>query len=136
MAVSHAPDTEGGIAVKRVYEDPSATDGRRVLVDRLWPRGLSREAARIDDWMRDIAPSAALRQWFAHDPDRWVDFERQYREELDQSAEAAVLLDALAGRCRRGPVTLVYAARDTDHNNAVVLRKILRERLGSPGVTG
>ena len=118
------------IRVKRVYEDPGEDDGARVLVDRLWPRGVAREDADLDRWMRSIAPSDDLREWFGHDPDRWPEFRRRYREELaacDDSVED--LLDLAAS----GDLTLVYAARDREHNNAVVLREFLVER-GGDGV--
>jgi uncharacterized protein YeaO (DUF488 family) len=114
------------IRLRRVYEPPDAADGRRILVDRLWPRGLTREAAHLDAWRKDAAPSTALRRWFGHDPAKWAEFQRRYREELDEHPEAlAPLLDA-AGT---GPVTLVYAARDEQHNDAVVLKQVLDERL-------
>ncbi len=118
--------TASRIRVRRVYESPSSDDGKRVLVDRLWPRGLSREAANVDDWMRDVAPSDDLRRWFGHDPARWEEFARRYRRELDARPEALrPLLEAAAERS----VTLVYGARDERHNQAVVLLRILEERL-------
>jgi uncharacterized protein YeaO (DUF488 family) len=112
------------IALKRVYDPPGDADGRRILVDRLWPRGLSNEAARIDEWRRDLAPSDALRRWFGHDRRKWAEFERRYRLELGEKREA---LRALAELARRQTVTLVYAARDPEHNNAVVLEGLLEE---------
>lgn len=127
------------IRVKRVYEPPAPEDGVRVLVDRLWPRGLSRRSARVDLWLKEVAPSDALRRWFAHDPARWEVFRQRYFAELaDQQAGIRTLLDLAA----RGPVTLLYAAADTRHNNAVALREYLlrtlrprppqRRRAGSP----
>jgi uncharacterized protein YeaO (DUF488 family) len=110
------------IRLKRVYDPPARGDGTRVLVDRLWPRGLSKEAAHVDRWMRDIAPSAELRRWFGHDPGRWDEFRRRYAAELAGHADLVRELRALA---RRGPVTLVFGARDTEHNDAVVLRAVL-----------
>lgn len=112
------------IAIKRAYEPAAKSDGRRILVDRLWPRGVGREAAAIDEWMRDVAPSTELRRWFAHDPARWKEFIQRYRKELaSQTAEAAMgRLRKLASDRR---VTLVYAAADSEHNNAVALRTIL-----------
>ena len=113
------------VHVKRAYEPVAASDGERILVDRLWPRGLSKQAAAIDHWARDIAPSTALRRWFGHDPARWAEFKRRYAAEL-RAAGPAVL--ALAARARRRRVTLVYAAKDELHNDAVVLRSYLRRR--------
>ena len=110
------------VALKRVYEPPSDADGARILVDRLWPRGLSKEKARVDLWLKEIAPTTALRQWFGHDPAKWAEFQRRYRAEL-KANDAAVseLKAALAG----GPATLVYGARDEAHNDAVVLAEYL-----------
>lgn len=110
-----------GVSIKRVYEIPKPTDGKRVLVDRLWPRGITKEKAKIDLWLKDVAPSDALRKWFGHDPDKWQEFQRRYRAEL-KGNPALAELKALA---RQGRVTLVYAAKDEKHNNAVVLRSIL-----------
>ncbi|MGE5230209.1 MAG: DUF488 domain-containing protein [Deltaproteobacteria bacterium] len=114
------------IEIKRAYDPPSAGDGERILVDRLWPRGLSRKAAAIDHWARDIAPSTALRQWSGHDPARWAEFKRRYFAELRDAAPA---VRELVARARHHTVTLVYAARDERHNNAVALREHLRRRL-------
>lgn len=114
------------IRLRRVYDPPVPEDGHRVLVDRLWPRGVTKEAARVDDWRREVAPSAELRRWFGHDPARWLEFRRRYRGELTANPEAlAGLLDA----ARDGVLTLVYGARDERHNQAVVLREVLEERL-------
>lgn len=110
---------------RRAYDAPGDDDGYRVLVDRLWPRGLSRDGARIDDWVSGVAPSDDLRRWFAHVPERWEEFRRQYREELIGNAELDRLLELSAER----PVTLVFAARDTERNNAVVLQELLQEHL-------
>jgi uncharacterized protein YeaO (DUF488 family) len=112
------------IRVKRVYEPPSAGDGTRVLVDRLWPRGLSKERAAVSLWPKEIAPSAGLREWFGHDPARWEEFRRRYREEL--SAKPA-LLRHFGEKEREGTFTLVYAARDEARNNAIVLSELLEE---------
>ncbi|GEM_PF-140381 len=119
------------LRLKRVYEPPSTSDGYRVLVDRLWPRGLSKQDARIDEWLEDVAPSAELRKWFAHDPARFPEFQKRYERELE-SAKVQPLLDALAKRAARETVTLVYAARDEEHNNAVVLARVLERRLRRP----
>ena len=110
------------VAIKRVYEPASGEDGRRILVDRLWPRGQSKEQAHVDLWLKEIAPSAGLRRWFAHDPAKWDEFRRRYRAEIDANGEA---LQALKEAIGKGPATLVYGARDEEHNDAVVLRDLL-----------
>ena len=110
------------VRIKRAYEKASREDGLRVLVDRLWPRGLSRAHAGADLWLKELAPSPALRRWFGHDARRWNGFRRRYRAELARRPEALRLLRDLR---RRGPLTLLYAARDEVHNNAVVLRDTL-----------
>lgn len=110
--------------VKRIYEAASPSDGYRVLVDRLWPRGVSREAARIDEWQKEVAPSTELRRWFAHEPERWDEFRRRYAAELEDKGE---LLDGLRARARRGTVTLLYGARDEEHNQAVALLELLEK---------
>lgn len=109
------------VRIKRVYEQPSEVDGTRVLVDRLWPRGLSRNEAAIDVWLKDVAPTTELRKWFSHDPLRWDAFVRRYREELEENPA----LDVLRRLTRSGTVTLLYATRDEEHNQAVVLRQML-----------
>ena len=113
------------VKVKRVYEAPTPDDGMRVLVDRVWPRGLSKENARIDHWLKEVAPSTTLRQWFGHDPERWTEFRRRYRAELGKNTAA---LEALRSLVRGKPATLVYGARDEQHNQAVVLAELLGER--------
>jgi uncharacterized protein YeaO (DUF488 family) len=113
------------VKLKRVYERPAQDDGIRVLVDRLWPRGVKKADAAIDRWLKEIAPSTALRQWFGHDPARWEEFRRRYVEELRAHAEELAELRALA---KRGTITLVYGARDEMHNDAVVLRELLLGR--------
>lgn len=110
------------VRLKRAYEPPAATDGTRILVDRLWPRGVGKADAALDDWVRELAPSADLRKWFGHDPARWPEFQRRYARELRDHATEIERLRALA---RTGLVTLVFGARDEEHNDAVVLRKIL-----------
>jgi uncharacterized protein YeaO (DUF488 family) len=114
------------IRLKRAYEPAEPGDGYRVLVDRLWPRGLSRERARIDAWERELAPSTALRQWFGHEPSRFPEFRRRYRAELGDRRR---VLTGLRRRAREGTLTLVYAAKDTEHNDAVVLAEALRRGL-------
>lgn len=116
------------LARKRAYLPPSPADGTRVLVDRLWPRGLAKAAARIDVWMKDAAPSPALRVWFGHDAMRFEEFRTRYRAELRAHAEAADAVASLLELARRGPVTLVYGAKDDLHNHAIVLEEFLRER--------
>jgi uncharacterized protein YeaO (DUF488 family) len=110
------------LRLKRAYEPPQRKDGRRILVDRLWPRGVSKAEAGIDEWLKELAPSTDLRKWFGHDPDRWDEFRRRYAEEIKAHAD---LLAHLRDLARRGTVTLVYSARDTLHNDAVVLREVL-----------
>lgn len=114
------------IHTKRVYEDPDPEDGTRVLVDRLWPRGVSKEGAHLDDWMKDIAPNDDLREWFDHDTDRWSEFRERYGSELDDRPER---VEELLGYARTGTLTLLYAATDEEHNNAVVLADYLSDRL-------
>ena len=110
--------------IKRAYEEPAPEDGTRVLVDRLWPRGLARERARIDVWLKDVAPSAELRRWYGHDPERFAEFRSRYKAELAREP-ARTALATLRELTRRGPVTLVFAAKDGDHSNASVLREAL-----------
>lgn len=112
----------GKIQIKRIYEPAEASDGFRVLVDRLWPRGISKERAALDLWMKDIAPSAELRLWFGHDPKRWNEFQTRYKAELKEHKSD---LAELRAHARQGTVTLLFGARDVEHNEAVVLGKIL-----------
>lgn len=112
------------IWIRRAYDEPTRNDGYRVLVDRIWPRGVSKDRARIDEWARDLAPSDDLRRWFGHDPQRWDEFRRRYRAELQDRRNEVI---RLAGRAAQGRVTLVYGARDPRHNNAVVLRHVLEQ---------
>jgi uncharacterized protein YeaO (DUF488 family) len=110
------------IKVKRVYEKPSVDDGLRVLVDRLWPRGLTKEKARVDLWLKAIAPSTVLRKWFGHEPEKWKEFRKLYRQELRKNkVQVAILKEQL----KKGAVTLVYGARDDEHNDAVVLKEFM-----------
>lgn len=110
------------ICLKRAYVPASADDGVRILVDRLWPRGVSKQDAALDDWMKEIAPSAELRRWFGHDPARWAEFRRRYTAELKSKTEE---LDRLRAIAASKTVTLVYGARDEEHNDAIVLRDVL-----------
>ncbi|HWK87116.1 MAG TPA: DUF488 domain-containing protein [Xanthobacteraceae bacterium] len=115
------------LAIKRVYEKPAKGDGVRILVDRLWPRGVSKQKAAVDLWLKDIAPSADLRKWFGHDPERWTEFRRRYRAELKANKDA---VKALRAELKVPRVTLLYAAHDADHNNARVLAEYLGGRRG------
>ena len=110
------------IQLKRAYDPPEEKDGARFLVDRLWPRGIKKEDLHLSGWLKEIAPSNALRKWFGHDPDQWEEFQRRYLSELEGKTEA---LQTLQQALRKGPVTLVYAAKDTERNNAVVLKEFL-----------
>ena len=110
------------IRLKRAYEPAAPSDGYRVLIDRLWPRGVKRESARLDEWARELAPSTELRRWFGHDPARFAEFRRRYLEELSAQEDK---LRELRGRARETTLTLVYGARDTEHNDAVVLAELL-----------
>ncbi len=112
------------VRIKRIYEPAMKGDGYRILVDRLWPRGVSKVAARIDLWMRDIAPSTTLRRWFNHDPAKWEEFCERYQAEL---REQQPLLDALRQQAKEGPVTLVYSARDERFNQAAVIQLVLKQ---------
>jgi uncharacterized protein YeaO (DUF488 family) len=123
------------IAVKRVYSLPAKTDGARVLVDRLWPRGLSKETAAIRHWFRDLAPSNELRQWFHAHRESWTDFRRRYMKELSK-AEAAKALEELHQLAEAGKVTLLYASKDEVHNNAVALKELLEGARKPPTGTG
>lgn len=115
------------VKTKRAYEPADESDGYRVLVDRLWPRGVSRAAAKIDAWEKAIAPSTELRQWYGHDPEKWPEFRKRYRKELEAAAPTAVL-DDLVRRAKRGRVTLVYASHAADISNAAVLAPLINRR--------
>jgi len=110
------------IKTKRVYEKPQGSDGFRILVDRLWPRGVSREEAKIDLWLKEIAPSGSLRKWFDHDPEKWPEFQKKYGEELKENSDLDELKNVLKNH---KVVTFVYSAKDEQHNNAVALKSIL-----------
>jgi uncharacterized protein YeaO (DUF488 family) len=116
------------IATKRAYEPAKPSDGYRVLIDRLWPRGISKAKAQLDAWEKDIAPSAALRKWYGHDPAKWREFQSRYSREL-RSTTAKAILDSLARRAKRGRVTLVYASHDSEISDVVVIERKLRRRL-------
>jgi uncharacterized protein YeaO (DUF488 family) len=110
------------VRLKRVYEEPAKEDGTRILVDRLWPRGLTKEKAHVDLWLKDIAPSTELRKWFAHDPAKWPEFKTRYRTELQHDKEQVELLKQTLAK---GPATLLYGAKDEEHNEAAVLQELL-----------
>jgi uncharacterized protein YeaO (DUF488 family) len=110
------------LKIKRVYETPDQNDGRRILVDRLWPRGLTKEKAKISLWLNDIAPSTELRKWFGHDPKKWRGFRERYQTELKDHADQ---IELVRSHAKKGPVTLLYGARDQEHNEAVVLKQFL-----------
>ena len=116
--------------IRRAYDEPTSNDGHRVLVDRVWPRGVSKDDAQLDEWCKDIAPTTKLRKWFGHDPERWGEFRSRYRKELASHDD---LVDALVGRTDSGRVTLVYGAKDTEHNQAVVLAELIEERRDPSG---
>jgi len=111
------------IRLKRVYDKPTQADGRRVLVDRIWPRGLKKKEARVDEWLKELAPSTGLRKWFGHDPARWNEFKKRYSAELDDQHERVEQLADEASNCT---VTLLFAAKDTEHNNALALKEHLQ----------
>jgi uncharacterized protein YeaO (DUF488 family) len=113
------------IRVKRVYDKPGKTDGQRILVDRLWPRGLSKERAAVDLWLKELAPSDALRKWYGHDPGRWAEFQRRYAREMEGRAAE---LEEIRSRSRGSVVTLLFAAADEKRNNAVALLEFLKTR--------
>jgi uncharacterized protein YeaO (DUF488 family) len=113
------------IRIKRIYDKPARSDGFRVLVDRLWPRGLTKERAALNEWLKDVAPTSGLRKWFGHDPEKWSEFRNRYKNELAAKGD---ILKQLKAKSRGGTVTLLYGARDSQHNEAVVLAEVLRRR--------
>ena len=113
------------IKMKRVYDKDERTDGRRILVDRLWPRGIKKEDAKIDDWIKDIAPSDSLRKWFGHDPEKWKEFKKKYFDELKNKKE---LLKEIIDKSKTN-LTLIYAAKDSEHNNAAALKEYINKNL-------
>jgi uncharacterized protein YeaO (DUF488 family) len=124
--------TSSNVRLQRAYDDPQPGDGHRVLVDRVWPRGRTKAELRLDAWARDLGPSTGLRKWFGHDPARWAEFQARYRAELAHP-ERAQALDALAAIARRDKVTIVYGARDREHNQAqVIADEIARRLIGAP----
>lgn len=117
------------IKIKRVYESANKSDGYRVLIDRMWPRGIKKEELVYDEWLKDLAPSKELRQYFAHESDKWKDFKSLYRKEL-QTKEAREKLKLLGKRALKGTVTLIYSAKDEEHNNAIVLKEVISRWMG------
>ena len=116
------------VKLKRAYDEPASSDGERYLADRLWPRGIKKADAQLTGWPKDLAPSHELRQWFDHNPERWQEFQERYAAELEESGNMA-LVEGLADKARGATITLVYAAKDREHNNAVVLKRLIEERL-------
>jgi uncharacterized protein YeaO (DUF488 family) len=112
------------IKLKRVYEKPAKDDGERILVERLWPRGVTKAQAKLDLWLKEVAPSTELRKWYGHDPDKWTEFRQRYRKELEQNTD---LIKLLKRKARGGAITLIYAARDEMHNGAMVLKQFLQK---------
>ncbi len=113
------------ITIKRVYDPPSRDDGKRILIDRLWPRGLKKEAAQVDEWMKDVAPSTALRKWFGHDPEKWGEFKRRFFKELHGKEK---VFDGLADLARKGSLTLLYGSKEKRFNNASALKEYIEDR--------
>ena len=124
--------TASNVRLRRAYDDPGSDDGHRVLVDRVWPRGRTKDELHLDAWARDLGPSTELRKWFGHDPARWPEFQERFHREL-AGTERADVLDALADIARQGPVTLVFGARDVEHNQARVIADELEARLEAVG---
>ena len=124
MPSSTPPTHHRGLAIKYARDPASPADGRRILIDRLWPRGVSKERAQLSEWMRDLAPSTELRKWFAHDPARWDEFRRRYRHELEERGQVTTLRE-LRDQAHRERVTLIFGASDREHNDAVALLEIV-----------
>lgn len=114
------------IKLKRVYDPASKEDGSRILVERLWPRGIKKENLAIDEWLKEIAPSTVLRQWFSHDPAKWKEFQKKYYAELDDNPKAVA---HILGKIQQGTVTLLYSSKDTEHNNAISLKRYLERQI-------
>lgn len=124
------------ILLKRAYDKPARGDGFRVLVDRLWPRGIKKEDLQLDTWAKDLSPSTELRKWFAHDPDRWTEFRKRYRAELTQAHAGARIREILSAAKPSKTITLLYGAKDTEHNEAVVLRSLFERVAARSEATG
>ena len=119
-------DPEDRVRIKKIHDGASAEDGARVLVERLWPRGVSKDAAALDAWAKDVSPSPELRKWYGHDPEKWPEFQRRYRHELAENDSA---LAPLLERARQGRLTLLFSTRETERNSAAILREVLIETL-------
>lgn len=117
------------LGIKRIYEKPSIIDGKRILIDGLWPRGVKKSTANIDIWMKEVAPSKELRMWYAHEPEKWPDFRKKYRKELDANKAFLELLEMI----RATDITLLFATTDAEHSNAAVLAELIKEKLGVKG---
>ncbi|MCJ7843332.1 DUF488 domain-containing protein [Lederbergia sp. NSJ-179] len=117
------------IKIKRIYDPYNQEDGARILVDRIWPRGIKKEDAKLEDWLKEIAPSSDLRKWFGHDPERFADFRKKYLQELREDNEKREALEQLCKRAEKQDITLVYAAKNEKHNQAVILKKEIEEKL-------
>jgi len=118
------------LKIKRVYEPPTHGDGQRILIDRLWPRGLKKENGRIDEWIKEIGPSTELRKWFNHDPKKWEEFKKRFFKELQKNQET---VDGVIVRAKKGTVTLLFGSREERHNNAVALKEYIEARMSAPG---
>jgi len=118
------------LKIKRAYERKETSDGKRILIDRLWPRGVSKDKAGLDAWQKELVPSTALRQWFGHDPEKWGEFKKRYREEL-AAPESKRLLEEIARSAERHNVTLIYSAKDTEHSDVLVLEELIAELMSS-----
>jgi uncharacterized protein YeaO (DUF488 family) len=116
------------IRLKRAHDAPARTDGTRILIDRVWPRGITKDELRLDAWIKDVAPSTELRKWFGHDPAKWSEFRKRYSRELDRQRDA---IAPMIEKCRKGTVTLIFGAKDTHHNNAVALKAYLERHFGN-----
>jgi uncharacterized protein YeaO (DUF488 family) len=127
--MTRSPPPASHLRLKRAYEPAESDDGVRILIDRLWPRGVSKEEASLDEWQKDVAPSTELRHWFGHDPARWAEFQRRYRAELRQHTQE---LDRIRALATTQTVTLVYSAHDEEHNDAIVLRDVILRKTRSP----
>ncbi|MDE1825389.1 MAG: DUF488 domain-containing protein [Candidatus Micrarchaeota archaeon] len=114
------------LGIKRIYNKPDITDGQRVLVDRLWPRGVKKSTSNIDEWFKEVAPSNELRKWFSHDPEKWKEFKKKYRKEIEGTKAFIELVELI----KASDVTFLYAAKDTEHNNAAALAEMVKEKLG------
>jgi uncharacterized protein YeaO (DUF488 family) len=112
------------IKIKRVYDPPEPEDGKRILIDRLWPRGLKKENLKMDEWLKEIAPSDKLRKWFSHDPKKYEEFKKRYAKELEDKSE---ILERIRREAKKGRVTILFSAKDTEHNNATVMKELLKE---------